>query len=233
LAIFASIPSPGPGKFGNMLGSQMVLMQSIHGGPLNGPTLTGIDALRIIGYWWRQRGRFWKGWVKALNRLKASGIAPTTASAFKVFTPAQSEIVWECAREAVADMKRIKSAQKLAPGVFSDAQSLADAKAVARRYLAGNFTGKIPPALKPAKTRPPKTTTKPATRAEAQRASIWPPTREAMAEAQRLVPPIQKIPDDLFERIPRIKRPRFNISGKVGWLILAALIAREMRDKKR
>jgi len=209
----------------------MVLMQSIHGGPLNGPTLTGIDALRIIGYWWRQRGRFGKGWITALNRLKASGIAPTTASAFKVFTEAQSEIVWECARQAVAEMKRIRNARNLPPGVFSDRQSLADAKAIAKRYLAGNFTGKIPPALKP------RTTTKPATRTEAQRASIWPPTAEAFAqaeaEAQRLVPPPPKIPDDLFERIPRVKRPRFNISGKVGWLILAALIAREMRKDKR
>ena len=185
----------------------MVLMQSIHGGPLNGPTLTGIDALRIIGYWWRQRGRFWKGWVTALNRLKASGIAPTTASAFKVFTEAQSEIVWECAREAVADMERLRKARKLPPGVFSDRQSLADAKAVAKRYLAGNFTGRIPPlAVKP----------KPK-----------PKTPDRATKPRRLVPPPPKIPDDLFERIPRVKRPRLNLSGKIGWLIIAALFAKE------
>ena len=177
MAIFASIPSAGPGKFGNMLGSQMVLMQSIHGGPLNSPTLTGIDALRIVGYWWRQRGRFGKGWVTALNRLKASGIAPTTASAFKVFTEAQSEIVWECARQAVAEMKRIKKARNLPPGVFSDAQSLADAKAIAKRYLAGNFTGRIPKAL-------PKS--RPRSRPE-----------KTAAAPSRLVPPPPKIPDDL------------------------------------
>jgi len=206
----------------------MVLMQSIHGGPLNGPTLNGIDALRIIGYWWRQRGRFGKGWVTALNRLKASGIPPTIRSAYKVFTEAQSEIVWECARQAVAEMKRIRNARNLPPGVFSDAQSLADAKAVAQRYLSSNFTGKIPPALKT------RTTTKPATRAEAQRASIWPPTAataEAMAEAQRLVPPIPKIPDDLFERVPRIKRPSLNLN-KLAWIVIAIVVADEMRKKR-
>ena len=186
-----------------MLGSQMVLMQSIHGGPLNGPTLNGLDALRIIGYWWRQRGRFGKGWIQALNKLKASGIPPTTASAFKVFTQAQSEIVWECAREATEEMRRIKNARNLPPGVFSDRQSLADAKAVAKRYLDGNYTGKIPKALQPK------------------------PRRATAPRKIKPLPPPPEIPEDLWKKIPRVKRPRLNISGKVGWLILAALLAKE------
>jgi len=232
LRTFATIPSPGPGKFGQMLGQQMVLFQSIHGGKLNSPTLNGLNALRVIGYWWRQRGRHWPGWHQCLKKLEASlGRPLAKADAFKLLTEAQSATVWKCAREAVADMKRIRNARNLPPGVFSDRQSMADAKEIVTRYLTGNLESNIPPALKPLK---PKTTTTPATKTAAAQ-KIWPPTAATVTQAKpkpsRLVPPPPKIPDDLFDRVPRIKRPRLNLSGKVGWLILAAIIADEMRNR--
>jgi len=209
----------------------MVLMQSIHGGDLNNPTVNGLSALRIIGYWWRTRGRFGKEWVRCLNRLKASGIAPTRASAFKVFTPAQSKIVWECAAEAVAGMKKSKLGRNLPPLVFSDRQSLADAKAVAKRFLEGNFTGRIPLALptrrKPATPKPATPTPKPKRGTE-----LEPQRPRARGSAPGLVPPPPQIPDDLFDRIPRVKRPRLNV-GKLGWIILAVIVADEMRKSRR
>lgn len=229
---FSSIPSAGNGRFPSARGSQMVLMQSIHGGALNNPTLNGIDALRIIGYWWRTRGRFGKEWVRCLKKLKASGLAPTTASAFKVFTEAQSKIVWDCAAEAVAGMRKSKLGRNLPPLVFSDRQSLADAKAVAKRFLSGNFTGRIPPALAlpplPRKKKPPASSTAPAR----PPTSTARPPDAARPGKQGLVPPPPKIPDDLFDRVPRVKRPRLNV-GKLGWIILAVIVADEMRKSRR
>ncbi len=207
----------------------MVLMQSIHGGALNNPTLNGIDALRIIGYWWRTRGRFGKEWVRCLKKLKASGLAPTTASAFKVFTESQSKIVWDCAAEAVAGMKQSKLGKNLPPLVFSDRQSLADAKAVAKRFLSGNFTGLIPPPL--ARTRKEREAERPPPAAARPPDAARPPAA-AKPGKQGLVPPPPKIPDDLFDRIPRVKRPRLNV-GKLGWIILAVIVADEMRQSRR
>lgn len=200
----------------------MLLMQSIHGGKLNAPTLIGINALQIIGYWWRQRGRYWQGWAQCLKKLEASGLHLIRSDAYKVFTEHQSAIVWECAREAVADMERIRKARNLPPGPFNNRQSTADAKQIVVRYMAGNLDGKIPPALKPEKAQAPKVRPKPRPKPEL-------PKSEAEREAERLVPPIPKIPDDLFEKIPRVRRPRLNISGKIGWLIIAALVADEWR----
>ena len=84
--------------------SQMLTMQNQHGGKINNPTLNGIDALRVLAYWWRQRGRFWQGWVTCLRELEGTGLKPDASAIFQVFTEAQSRIIWNCGAEAANEL---------------------------------------------------------------------------------------------------------------------------------
>lgn len=190
-----SIKTTGPGKWRPMRIAQMLQMQGLHGGAINSPNLTGFDALRILAYWWRTRGRFWKGWHQALAKLQSTGLRPTKEALDGVFTEEQSAIVWAAALQAAKDMERIPSARGLTPRAFEQLQTEKDAKIMFRRFLVKDLDSKIPPPLK------------------------------QLLKAERKFPPkLPKLPEEIEKILPRPKIPKRPGLGGVGWLLLAAVI---------
>jgi hypothetical protein len=116
------------------------------------PGLNGQEALQILAYWWRQRGRQWTGWHEALKKLQESGLKADSSSLTKQLTEKQLIEVWITQHEAVSDLDAL--APKSLPQVFSERQSLSDAKVMLTRFLTGNLTGKIPPLPKAPKPPP-------------------------------------------------------------------------------
>lgn len=182
----------------------MLRAHSLQGGLLNSPNLTGQDALRVLAYWWRTRGRFWSGWHQALAQLQATGLKPTADALNKVFTPEQSAIVWDAALDAAKDMTVIKSARGLTPRAFEQLQTEADAKTMLRRFFVKDLDSKIPPLQKTAK-------------AAADIVDKLKPRSK-----RRFPPELPDLPDP--DKIPRPRIPKRPGLGGLGWLLLAIVV---------
>ena len=188
--------------------AQMLQMQGRHGGVLNSPSLTGSDALKILAYWWRTRGRFWKGWHQALAKLQSTGLKPTKEALDQVFTEEQSKIVWLATDKAVQDMDRLAS--HLPPADFRDDQTEKVAKVMLRRFFVKDLGSKIPPPIKRETPKRPDLT-------QARK-----PEKRYPKIPKKLPVPIPDLPEP-GKLIP--KHPRLPSGKKAfGWLLLFALL---------
>lgn len=194
--------------------AQLLSMHGIHGGLLNSPNLTGLDAIRILAFWWRTRGRFWKGWHQALSRLIESGLKPTPAALDELMNPEQSAIVWDATLDAAKDMETIRSARNLTPRPFEQRQVDADAAKMVRRFLVKDLNSKLPPLEK----------TQDTAAVVVEKLKQAKKTRVLKQAAKTIVPPklfkpkipVDKIPKPIIPRVPQVNW---------GFLILLAAIA--------
>ena len=159
--------------------------------------------MRVLGYWWRQRGRFWRGWHQALAKLQKTGLTASSVALQAVFNEEQSKIVWDAAAEAAADLVRL--APKASPQNFTDAQTKLDASVMFRRFIVKDLGSKIPPRLKKQDT------------------VLKSPAEQAATRIKPLPKPElpKKIPPGLVPTPPVPRLPRI---GGLGWLLLAAVV---------
>lgn len=130
------------------MAQDLAIRQAFGQGPSGDyPAITLQDSLRVLAYWWRQRGKGWHGWHQALDTLAKLGVKPSLASLSKQLTPKQREVVWGAAYEAALFMA--DAVPTYTPQPFTKKQSEADAREMIGRYFAKNFSAKLPPIKMP------------------------------------------------------------------------------------
>jgi len=125
-----------------------------HGKAGGQPGLSVADAAAVLAYWWRNRGRHWSGWHKALDRLKSLGIPVSPASLPRKLTEKQARVVWRAATEAAMQLGRLAPLHgRLTPSFGQQAYN--DSARMVVRWYRGDLKSKIDaPPKKKRKTRP-------------------------------------------------------------------------------